>query len=157
MARFSQAELEQAVAKYHAVVDQCSRSGDWKPFADLFVEDVHYIEHAYGEFRSREDVRRWIVEVMAPFPHMRFTHDWVAYDEDNGAVVILIQNVLDHPTEPGVEFTFPNVTRLVYAGDGLFASEEDVYNPARDAPRAVGEWIKAGGRMAADPIPMKYA
>lgn len=157
MGRFSRSELEQAVRHYDAVVDECSKTGDWSPFADLFTEDVHYIEHAYGEFHGREAVRSWIVEVMKPFPHMRFTHDWTAYDDANDAVVICIGNVLDHPSEPGVEFTFPNITRLVYAGNGLFSSEEDVYNPARDAPRVVGEWIQAGGRMAADPIPMKHA
>ena len=57
--------------------------------------------------------------------------------------------VLDHD---GRAYGFPNWSRLVYAGNGLFSSEEDVYNPARDAPRVVGEWMKAGGRLAA-PVP----
>ena len=150
MVDISRAELEQALETYSTVVEECTRSGEWSPFADLFTEDCTYIEHAYGIFEGREAVRTWIVEVMRPFPHMRFPTDWVAYDEPNGAIVIGIRNVLDHPTEPGVEFGFPNVTRLVYAGDGLFSSEEDVYNPARDAPRVVGEWIRAGGRLVSD-------
>ncbi len=55
---------------------------------------------------------------MAPFPHMRFPQGWTAYDEENGAVVMLIKNLLDHPTDPdGEPFWFPNWTRLVYAGD----------------------------------------
>ncbi|MFN2540310.1 MAG: nuclear transport factor 2 family protein [Mycobacteriales bacterium] len=145
MGRFSRAEIDEALAHYSAVVEQCTASGDWSPFADLFTEDCVYTEHAYGVFHGREAVRSWIVQVMAPFPHMRFPQDWVAYDEDNDAVVIGIQNVLDHD---GVAFGFPNWTRLVYAGDGQFSSEEDVYNPGRDAPRVVGDWIKAGGRLA---------
>lgn len=45
----------------------------------------------------------------------------------------------------------------VYAGDGLFSEEEDTYNPARDAPRVVGEWIAAGGEMQCEPrVAMKY-
>lgn len=157
MGRFSRAELQDALERYEAVVDECAKSGDWSPFADLFTEDVHYIEHAYGEFHSRAEVRSWIVDVMAPFPHMRFPHAWVAFDEDNDAIVVGIRNVLDHPTEPGVVFEFPNVTRIVYAGDGLFSNEEDVYNPARDAPAAVLEWIKAGGRMLCEPkVQMKH-
>lgn len=156
MGRFSHAEIEAAYGNYSQTVDGCSASGDWAPYADCFTEDVTYLEHAYGVFHGRAEVREWIVAVMAPFPHMRFRHSWTAWDDANDAVVVEIQNILDHPSEPGVEFTFPNVTRLVYGGDGLFASEEDVYNPARDAPRAVGEWIKAGGRMLARPIPMVH-
>ena len=84
---------------------------------------------------------------MAPFPHMRFPSDWTAYDDDNDAVVIMIKNLLDHPTDPsGEPFWFPNWTRLVYAGDGLFSSEEDIYNPNRDAPGVVGR-LAAGRRQ----------
>ncbi|OBK21411.1 polyketide cyclase [Mycobacterium asiaticum] len=154
MGKFAKAEIEDAVRHYTAVAAGCSESGDWRPFADLFTEDVVYIEHHYGVFHGREAVREWIVDVMAPFPHMRFPSEWIAYDEDNDAVVIMIKNLLDHPTDPnGEPFWFPNWTRLVYAGDGLFSSEEDIYNPKRDAPRVVGEWMRAGGKLATDAIP----
>jgi len=90
---------------------------------------------------------------MAPFPHMRFPNDWVAYEEDNDAVVVMIKNLLDHPTDPnGEPFWFPNWTRLVYAGDGLFSSEEDIYNPNRDAPGVVAAWMQAGGQLASTEI-----
>lgn len=157
MGQFGRAELQEALDHYSSTVDRISESGEWSGFADLFTEDVHYIEHAYGIFHGREEVRRWIVDVMAPFPHMRFAHEWVAFDTDNDAIVFEISNVLDHPTEPGVEFSFPNVTRIVYAGNGLFSVEEDIYNPARDAARVIGEWIRAGGRMRCKPkVPMKH-
>jgi hypothetical protein len=157
MARFSREELQQGLAHYESVVDTCSETGDWRPFADLFTEDVTYIEHAYGVMNDRESVRQWIVDVMAPFPHMRFSHEWVAFDEDAGAIVLQINNLLDHPTEEGVSFGFPNWTRLVYAGDNLFSSEEDVYNPRRDAPTAVRQWLAAGGRLATtDFAPMQH-
>nr|WP_240945613.1 nuclear transport factor 2 family protein [Rhodococcus sp. HNM0569] len=149
--------MRAALKHYGGVVDECSRTRDWRPFADLFTPDVEYIEHAFGTFHGREAVREWIVDVMSPYPHMRLRHDWVAVDVDNDAVVAQICNILDHPDEPGVEFTFPNVSRLVYAGDLQFSSQEDVYNPARDAPQVVGEWIAAGGRLAARPnVRMKY-
>lgn len=152
MPRFTRDELMAALDHYTKVVEVCSSTGDWAPFADLFTEDVHYIEHAYGEMHGREAVREWIIGVMKPFPHMRFPHTWVAIDEENGAIVTEIINALDHPTEPGKVFGFPNITRLVYAGDNLFSSEEDVYNPVRDAPRVVGEWLQAGGVMQAQPM-----
>ncbi|WP_236983441.1 MULTISPECIES: nuclear transport factor 2 family protein [Mycobacterium] len=153
MGKFSKAEIDEAVKHYTTVVEECSASGDWRPFADLFTEDVVYTEHHYGIFHGREAVREWIVDVMAPFPHMRFPSDWTAYDEENDAVVIMIRNQLDHPTDPDKDpFWFPNWTRLVYAGDGLFCAEEDIYNPNRDAPRVVGEWLRAGGKLATDTI-----
>ena len=153
MGKFSRAEVEQVVRHYTTVVEGCSSSGDWRPFADLFAEDVVYTEHHYGVFRGREAVRDWIVAVMAPFPHMRFPNDWVAYDEDNDAVVVMIKNLLDHPTDPnGEPFWFPNWTRLVYAGDGLFSSEEDIYNPNRDAPGVIAAWMQAGGQLASTEI-----
>ena len=154
MPSFTQAELQAALEHYTSVVEECSRSGDWAPFGDLFTEDVHYTEHAYGEMDGRETVRAWIQEVMAPFPHMRFPSEWQAWDEENGAVDIHIKNLLDHPTDPdGEPFWFPNWTRLVYAGDNLWSSEEDIYNPNRDAARVVGAWLKAGGKLATDKIP----
>lgn len=154
MGKFSKAEIEEAVRNYTNVVEGCTASGDWRPFADLFTEDVVYTEHHYGVFHGREAVREWIVDVMSPFPHMRFPSGWTAYDEDNDAVVVMIKNLLDHPTDPnGEPFWFPNWTRLVYAGDGLFSEEEDIYNPNRDAPRVVGEWMRAGGKLATDAIP----
>ncbi|MDH6196986.1 putative SnoaL-like aldol condensation-catalyzing enzyme [Mycobacterium frederiksbergense] len=156
MARFTRDELLNALDHYTKTVSVCSQTGNWAPFADLFTEDVTYIEHAYGVFHGREAVREWIVSVMKPFPHMRFPHTWVAVDEDNGAIVMEILNVLDHPTEPGREFGFPNITRLVYAGDNQFSSEEDVYNPVRDAPHAVGEWLKAGGVLLSEPLAAKH-
>ncbi len=156
MGRFSRQELEDAFEHYTEVADRCSETRDWSPFADLFTEDCTYIEHAYGVMQGRETVRGWIVDVMKPFPHMRFPHDWVAYDDENDAVVVCIKNLLDHPVEEGIEFWFPNWSRLVYAGDGLFSSEEDIYNPRRDAPRVVGEWLQAGGQLLDAPLPMQH-
>ena len=110
MGKFTRDEIEQAVRHYTTVVEGCSVSGDWRPFADLFTEDVVYTEHHYGVFHGREAVREWIVAVMAPFPHMRFPSDWIAYDDDNDAVVLMIKNLLDHPTDPnGEPFWFPEL------------------------------------------------
>ncbi|HET9063810.1 MAG TPA: hypothetical protein VFO62_11035, partial [Candidatus Binatia bacterium] len=70
--------------------------------------------------------------------------------EDNGAILFQCQNRLPHPTDPnGPPFQFPNWTRLVYAGNGKFVSEEDVYNPAREAHKTIAAWLAAGGKLAA--------
>jgi hypothetical protein len=148
MARFARAELEQALATYNAARDRASATGDWNIWAELFTEDAHYIEHAYGELRGREAIRAWITGVMAPFPRMRFPQDWVVFDEERGAIVFQCQNAFPEPFDAeGRAFAFPNWTRIVYAGEGKFSSEEDIYNPARDAARTVKAWREAGGQF----------
>ena len=146
MGKYSRKEIEAAFAKYNEARDRASETGEWSIWAAVFTEDAHYIEHAYGEFSGRAAICEWITSVMAPFPHMTFPQDWVAIDEDDGAIVFQCQNRLEHPTDPaGEPFQFPTWTRLVYAGNGLWASEEDMYNPTRDAPRVLKAWIEAGG------------
>jgi hypothetical protein len=156
--RFSTAELERAFREYRRVKDECSRTGDWRPFAQLFTPDVYYVEHAYGEFKGRAEVERYIVAVMAPFPTMRFVEDWIVCDEERGAILWQLQNVFPPPFDPdtGKPFQFPNLSRVVLAGfaaDGLpqFSEEQDWYNPSGKCAFHVGPttkaWRKAGGKF----------
>lgn len=141
------AELERALRLYNAARDEASRTGDWSVWADRFTEDAHYVEHAYGEFQGREPIRTWIQQVMAPYPNMTFPQDWVAYDEEQGAVVFQCQNAFPEPfQDDGTPFRFPTWTRLLYGHDGLWRGEEDIYNPVRDAPATFKAWIAAGGK-----------
>jgi SnoaL-like domain len=147
MPRVPRAELERALGLYNRARDEASRSGDWSVWAERFTPDARYVEHAYGELEGREAIRAWITKVMAPYPKMTFPQDWVAFDEERGAVVFQCQNEFPPPFAPdGTPFRFPSWTRLVYGRDGLWQSEEDVYNPARDAPRVFKAWTQAGGK-----------
>ena len=158
MGRFTRGELEEAVEIYRKGRDVASKTGDWRLWSALFTEDAVYIEHAYGEIHGRAAIEDWIVKVMAPFPHMRFPQTWHVIDEERDALLFEVRNTLDHPTEPGKEFWFPNWSRVIYAGDGLFSYEEDVYNPSRDGPRVIREWLAAGGRLAStDFLEMKHS
>ncbi len=147
MGRFSQRELLEAFEAYKAARDVASRTGDWNVWADVFAQDAHYIEHAYGELHGREAIRKWICEVMAPFPTMTFPINWLALDLEHDAIVWEVRNSFPEPYQAnGEPYYFPNWSRLVYAGGGLWQSEEDVYNPARDASRVFKAWVKAGGK-----------
>ena len=158
MGKFSRSDLEAALETYRQARDAASKSGDWRIWAAVFTEDAHYVEHAYGALHGRAAIEDWIVKVMAPFPHMRFPQTWVAIDEECDAIVFECRNTLDHPTESGKEFSFPNWTRVIYAGDGLFSYEEDIYNPNRDGPRVIREWLAAGGRLeSTEFIDMKHS
>jgi hypothetical protein len=146
MGKHPREEILAAFEVYKQARDEASRTGDWSIWANVFTEDAHYIEHAYGELHGREAIREWITKVMAPFPRMTFPQDWWVLDEERDAIVFQCQNQFPQPfDENGTPFQFPNWSRLVYGGSGLWKSEEDIYNPARDAPRVFTAWRKAGG------------
>lgn len=147
MGDFTRDELERAYAHYCRVNDEASAAEDWDAWAGKFTEDVHYVEHAYGEFHGREAVRDWITRVMAPFPNMDFPMDWHVIDEERGWVIFQCQNRLPHPTDPdGPPFQFPTWTLIRYAGDDLWSYEEDNYNP-KEAGDTIKAWLAAGGKL----------
>lgn len=159
MGQYTEAEIMQAFDLYNEARVQAQDTNDWSVWADRFTEDAHYIEHAYGEFHGREAIREWICDVMAPFASMVFPRDWLAYDAEGDALVFQCQNLLPHPTDPDADpFSFPSWTRLVYGGNGLFKSEEDIYNPSRDAGDAIRGWLKAGGQFSSrEKVKMKHS
>lgn len=154
------AELEQAFAQYQAIVEDIRISGDWARFADLFTEDADYIEHSYGTFKGRDQIRTWIVKTMTSFPATEmigFPANWAVFDEAAGRVVCEVDNPMRDPGN-GAHFTAANITILDYAGDGLWRRQEDVYNPqkfadtARDwaiAARDCGTLSEDGARLLA--------
>ena len=70
-----------------------------------------------------------------------FPHDWCVCDEERGWWICQIENRFADPGD-GEVYQAYNLTVLKYAGDGLFSSEEDAYNPANFAP-VVKPWIAA--------------
>jgi len=149
--RFSRKELKEALRIYNEAHQKSSETGDWSIWASIFTDDATYLEHAYGEFRGRKEIEKWITAVMAPFPHMTFPHEWACIDEEHDAIIFCVQNTLTHPKDPTKKFAFPNWTRVIYAGNGKFSFEEDIYNPARDAEKAIIGWLSAGGKFATEP------
>ena len=141
---YTHEEIAAAFERYKAAAAEAGATGNWRPWVECFVPDVRYIEHYYGEFEGRETVYEWISSTMGkwPFTHMtEFPWDWATIDAEQGWVVGQLQNRFADPGD-GKVYQEANWTRLVYAGDGLFASEEDVYNPAKMAP-VVTDWLTA--------------
>ncbi len=141
---FTRAEIQAAFDRYRDAAQEAGRTGNWRPWVECFTEDCRYIEHMYGTFEGRDAVERWITPVMAawPFDHMQvFPWDWYTIDDERGWVVGQVENRFVDPGDGNV-YEAANWTRLVYAGDGLFAEEEDVYNPAEFEP-VVKAWLTA--------------
>jgi hypothetical protein len=131
MTLFTRDEMEREFEAYQERGRIAGESGDWSPWADQFTEDAVYIEHLYGRFEGREAIRTWITETMTPFPNNQFTYfpiEWAVFDEERGWIVCEVQNRLNDLGD-GKIFQASNFTRLVYAGDGMWSYEEDVYNP----------------------------
>ena len=63
--KWTREELQAAHDNYVAVAQEAGRTGNWRPWAELFTEDAQYIEHHYGTFDGREAIhdvdraRRW--------------------------------------------------------------------------------------------------
>jgi hypothetical protein len=149
---FERDEIAAARERFEAAANEAGQTGDWRPWAEMFTPDVRYIEHYYGEFHGREAVLEWITPTMTawPFTHMRdFTWDWHVIDVERGWVLGEIRNGFVDPGD-GKPYQSPNWTRLVYAGDGLFSVEEDVYNPANFGT-VVTDWLKAWSTHHPDP------
>jgi hypothetical protein len=129
--RWPKQELEQAFARHEATIAAAADAGDWEPFVQLFVPDAEYHDPMVGIMRGHDEIRTWVNATLAPFPGsaMRFPEAWHVVDEERGGVVCELRNVLRDPGDGSV-YEQSNITVLRYAGDGLFLSEQDVYDPA---------------------------
>jgi len=144
VAEYRRDEIQDAFDRYVAAAQEAGRTGDWRPWVECFTPDVHYIEHLFGEFHGRDALLAWITKTMSawPFTQMQiFPWDWYTIDAEQGWVVGQVENRFIDPGD-GAIYQAANWTRLLYAGDGLFSSEEDVYNPASFGPM-VENWLAA--------------
>lgn len=133
MPSFSAEEITEAYAAFRQQVAGFRPSGDWHGYADLFTEDATYVEHAYGTFRGREEIRRWAVRTMTSFPGRLMTGfpiAWQTVDLERSRLICEVGNPMPDPGD-GSHHSESNLTIMTYAGDGLFSREEDVYNPLR--------------------------
>jgi hypothetical protein len=152
------AELESAFTGFQAAVADIAETGDWARFADLFTEDAEYVEHAYGTFHGRDEIRPWIVRTMTTFPGsemVSFPPAWSVLDPDLGRVVCEIRNLMRDPGD-GTVHEASNITILDYAGDGLWRREEDVYNPQKflDLTLAWSRVAREHGTLGEDGLAM---
>ena len=99
---------------------------DFSAYTDCFTEDAVYVEHALGTFEGRERIRAWHVETMQGREDWTFPTEWYVIE---GARVVCKWWCRPPGTRPdGTRYEFAGVSTLVYAGDGLFSLQEDIYN-----------------------------
>ena len=150
--RFSAEEITEAYEAMHGRVQQHAASGNWDDFALNFTEDAEYVEHAFGTFRGRDEIREWSVRTMTSFPGgvmTGFPLAWQVVDVPTSRLICEVRNLMPDPGD-GTVHEASNLTILTYAGDGLWSREEDVYNPMRFAQMCVAwaEVAEAHGRLS---------
>jgi hypothetical protein len=124
-------EVEGALHTYHAMADRAVETGDWNVWADLFTDDAIYVEHHYGVLRGSRDIRSWICGVMAAGtnPDMYFPVEQSITMINNDVVGIYVPNRYKDPVNPAnPPYQFVSYTILLYAGNGQWCYEEDIYN-----------------------------
>ena len=138
---YARTEVEEAYQHFVTAGD----SGDCNAWADLHTVDGVWVEHHLGTFEGREAIRKAIVDVMKPVPMMEFPVDWHAIAGDR--VVYYPAQVMPDPKNQGDVYRFGCVTILVYAGNGEWSYQEDLYNP-REGQEVMKAWVAAGGQFA---------
>lgn len=129
---FTRAELEGAFTTWQDTVHACAASHDWAPFIALFTDDAEYHEANAGVLRGPDQIAEWINFAMAQFPGTEFEAfpvHWHVIDEQAATIVAKLGNVMRDPGD-GSHSETTNIVVLRYAGEGKFAAEEDVYDPA---------------------------
>ena len=56
MGKWTREELQRAHDHYVEVAQEAGRSGDWRPWAEMFTPDATYVEHHYGTFEGRDAI-----------------------------------------------------------------------------------------------------
>jgi hypothetical protein len=51
---WSREELQRAHDRYVAVAQEAGRTGNWRPWAEMFTPDATYVEHHYGRVQPRQ-------------------------------------------------------------------------------------------------------
>jgi len=144
MGRWTREELEQAFDKYSKAAHKGASTGDWEDWVMCFTPDATYIEHVDGDFWGRDSIRKWINDLMKPWPICEmtaFVYDWYTIDEDKGWIITRVLNRMNDLGD-GRIYEERNMTILRYAGNGMFSSEEDCNNPAL-FEKMMGEWVMA--------------
>jgi limonene-1,2-epoxide hydrolase len=139
MTTFSRAEIEAAWRKRMELQD----NNDWEGFGSTFTEDAVYLEHHYGTFRGRKQILAWLVPVMEHCKDWTFPVEWVAIDGNR--VVHKWLNRLPGKRADGSYYEFAGITVMVYAGNGMFSFQEDMYN-RHETDKLLQEWNEAHAR-----------
>jgi ketosteroid isomerase-like protein len=139
-------EVQAAVDRYHELRARIEAGEhDFGVLADLYTDDAVYVDAAWGRIEGKAAIAAWLVDSMVGLGDWQFPVEFTAIDGDN--VVVKWTQVVPGTREDGRPYAQSGYSRLVYAGDGRFSYEEDVYNMVH-----VLEDIEASGWQPTEPM-----
>ena len=145
--RFSAEEITEAYAELHRRVQGYVDAGDWTGFAESFTEDAVYVEHAYGTFRGREEIRAWSTRTMTTFPGgvmTGFPLAWQVVDVPTSRLICEVRNLMPDPGDGSV----PSTSSLNYQA-GLNRANNAMLPLASngDGTLGVAAFLSGGGTI----------
>jgi limonene-1,2-epoxide hydrolase len=126
---FPRSEVESAVERYvelRARIEQGEAT--WTDLADLFTDDVVYIDPAWGRVEGIDELRTFLDESMRGLDDWSFPVEYTAIDGDT--VVVKWTQRLPGTRPDGRRYEQSGYSTLLYAGNGRFSYEEDLLNMA---------------------------
>jgi ketosteroid isomerase-like protein len=141
-------EVQATVDRYHELrnrIDEGLEPDAFGALADFYTEDAVYIDGAWGRVEGREAIAHWLVDSMVGMEDWKFPVEFTAIEGDD--VVVKWTQIIPAKRPDGSQCKQSGYSRLIYAGDGRFSYEEDVYNMVQ-----VLEDISAGGWQPTEPM-----
>lgn len=120
-------EVRAAVDAYCALRSSIEAgTAAWTDLAELFTDDVVYVDPAWGRIEGIDELRVFLDESMRGLEDWTFPVDYTAIDGDT--VVIKWTQQLPGARPDGSRYEQSGYSTLVYAGGGKFGYEEDLLN-----------------------------
>jgi hypothetical protein len=144
---FPREEVAAAVERYHELrrrIDAGQEEG-FGVLADFYTEDAVYIDAAWGRIEGRAAITSWLSDSMIGLGDWQFPIEFTAIEGND--VVVKWTQILPVTRPDGNPYTQSGYSRLIYAGDGRFSYEEDVYNMVH-----VLEDLAASGWQPTEPM-----
>jgi len=130
---FPRQELVEAYQPHRRLQD----AGDWAPIADLFTENAAYFDSIFGWNYGREAIRAFLLTSTAGTEDWSFPETWFICEGDR--LVFHWANRLPGQRADGSYYEFQGLSSLLYAGDGLWREQQDIYD-TRAAFALLDEW-----------------
>ena len=126
-ARFTQQEVLEAYRSY-ANTRQRIDAGElwWDSLGRHFTRDAVFVDPAWGRVDGLDNIIQFFIDSMRGLEDWTFPLEWQAVDGDY--LLTGWQNRLPGQRPDGTLFQVPGMSRLRYAGDGLFSYEQDLIN-----------------------------
>ena len=120
-------EIEAAIERYLTLRrGACTGERPWSDLAEVFTDDIVFIDPVWGRHEGRDNVVRFLRDSMVGLEDWDFPHLWQMVDGDK--VVLGFTNRLPGRRPGGGYWDVESVSVLDYAGDGRFSREADFFS-----------------------------